>query len=49
MKAFAFIAGSVAAGGTNFDYCSIHYSSVVEDDLQGYFLEVFDGFDVPLS
>jgi hypothetical protein len=48
MKAIYLLSTQVLAG-TNFDYCSIHFSSVVHDELQQYFLEVFKGFDVPLA
>lgn len=39
----------LAAAGTSFNYCSISYSAVVSEELSDYFLEVFKGFDVPLS
>lgn len=49
MSIFLLIAGVVSAGGTSFDYCSIPYSEIVRQEIDGYFLEVFRGFDVPLS
>jgi len=48
MKAL-YLLSTGALAGTNFDYCSLHFSSVVHDELQQYFLEVFRGFDVPLA
>lgn len=39
----------VFAGGTSFDYCSINYSSIVKEEVQNYFLEVFNGFGLAVS
>ena len=31
------------------DYCSVSHSAQVEHEAEHYFLEVFNGFDVPIN
>ena len=46
-KLVAVLTGSVLA--TDFDYCSIQHSQLVAEDVDGYFLEAFREFGVPMS
>jgi hypothetical protein len=49
MRRLLILPATAIALGTNYDYCSIKHSSAALTELNDYFLEVFNGFDVPLS
>ena len=35
--------------GLTWDYCSITHSAQIAEEAENYFIEVFEGYDVPMS